>query len=359
MRKWVLLLQVGIFCITSSQVALAFSLEDAVKIGVSVLEKTAKQEPLKIQEKKPYNASEHSALMPRVYELNDRYKYLERLKHILLSSETHQTYHNLQSATEDGDVSLIKSQSTLLDRLLIPYEARLKHEQEQKRKKQLKAKKYVQQQKSNQKIAKKKILLTWNQEQKAYQNGLQTWLADYPYDQVAFTTAAIKGRLSVKEAKNELAIGSARTTRKHDLCNLYAVRKSDEIRYTQQQWNAFAITANPKLLRNFNHKNWIGRVVKLDSSHEGKGVLGIEIAHRVRLQTRTLSLGDSQSKTLIEPHTKLYNALLQLQVGDIVSFSGVTLPNTTDCHDELSLTLRGSMQSPVFLFKFIDINKIS
>ncbi|MNF12751.1 hypothetical protein D3C80_2143530 [compost metagenome] len=61
--------------------------------------------------------------------------------------------------------------------------------------------------------------------------------------------------------------------------------------------------------------------------------------------------------TLIDKGTPLYSALLTMSVGDAVTVSGGFLPSEEDGVKETSLTIRGSMSDPEFLFRFNDISK--
>ncbi len=102
--------------------------------------------------------------------------------------------------------------------------------------------------------------------------------------------------------------------------------------------------------------NWVGKVAKLDSNNDGKGVLVIEISKNISLKTWNNSLSDGRDKTLIEKDSELFQKALSLKKGDLVKFSGNFIHSDDDCIREASVTLSGGVDSPDFIFKFRDIS---
>jgi hypothetical protein len=76
------------------------------------------------------------------------------------------------------------------------------------------------------------------------------------------------------------------------------------------------------------------------------------------VKTWNNSLSDIADRTLIEPNSPVFNAMGVLRNGDWVRFSGRLIPDSTDCVREPSLTIRGTMTSPEFIFRFDDIRRI-
>ena len=102
--------------------------------------------------------------------------------------------------------------------------------------------------------------------------------------------------------------------------------------------------------------NWIGKIETLDSNSDGKGVLSIEIAPDITVKTWNNALSDISSKTLIEPETPLFQAASSMKKGQLVTFSGTFFAgHEGDCLEEGSLSLRGKIQEPEYIFRFASI----
>jgi hypothetical protein len=112
-------------------------------------------------------------------------------------------------------------------------------------------------------------------------------------------------------------------------------------------------------LKSTQTNNWIGKLVRLTTNSDGKGVLAIEIAPSVTIKTFSTQLSDIGSKTLVEPDTKLYSALGELSEGDQVKFSGSFFTKSADCFEEASLTMNGALTSPEFIMRFANVQKTS
>jgi hypothetical protein len=140
------------------------------------------------------------------------------------------------------------------------------------------------------------------------------------------------------------------------------------LKYTRQQYNAGANdmakgairparkTALCNFLVGLEATNWVGKIAKLSTNNDGRGVLAISIGDDMQVKTWNNALSDIGDHTLIDPSSNLYRRALNLQTGQIVSFSGHFFRNDTDCIQETSLSMSGSMQEPEFLFQFSDVS---
>jgi hypothetical protein len=105
-------------------------------------------------------------------------------------------------------------------------------------------------------------------------------------------------------------------------------------------------------------QDWVGQVSTRSTNNEGKGVLRISIGPDVAVKTWNNALSDIGDRTLIEPGSPAFNVMGTLRNGDWVRFSGRFFPDQTDCVREPSMTIRGTMTSPEFIFRFDDIRRI-
>lgn len=106
-----------------------------------------------------------------------------------------------------------------------------------------------------------------------------------------------------------------------------------------------------------NASGWVGTIKRLETNTEGKAILSVRLSPNTSIQTWNNALSDFGSDTLIEKGTKLYNTLMGLEVGDRVEVSGRFFPSGQDGFQETSITLRGSMTDPEYLFKFSTVAK--
>jgi hypothetical protein len=153
-----------------------------------------------------------------------------------------------------------------------------------------------------------------------------------PADEAEFIKILTLARAAYESAKTEFTKGSIRPQRAKAIC---------------------------AMLRSTQANNWIGKLVRLTTNGDGKGVLIIEIAPNVTIKTFSTQLSDIGSKTLVEPDTKLYSALGELSEGDPVKFSGAFFTKSADCFEEASLTMNGAMTSPEFIMRFGNVQKAS
>jgi hypothetical protein len=91
---------------------------------------------------------------------------------------------------------------------------------------------------------------------------------------------------------------------------------------------------------------------------DGRGVITLELGPGLHVSTWNNAISDYSDKTLIDPDTQLFKSLAAMKKGDIVRFSGSFFPSNVDCLREQSLTLAGSMKSPVFTMRFASIHKL-
>lgn len=149
-----------------------------------------------------------------------------------------------------------------------------------------------------------------------------------PPGETAFIAAIKNAYQSYNAAENDMAKGAARPARKKAIC---------------------------RLLPNMQAIDWVGKISKLTTNGDGKGVLVINIDDDVSVKTWNNSLSDISDHTLIDPESNLYRQAVRLRVGQIVRFSGQFIKNDTDCIREASLTMNGSMRAPEFILQFSDI----
>ena len=100
---------------------------------------------------------------------------------------------------------------------------------------------------------------------------------------------------------------------------------------------------------------WVGTISELSTNSDGKAILSVEIAPKLYLRTWNNAVSDFASDTLIEKSSPLYVRLLSAKLGDEVRVSGVFFTSEQDGFQETSMTIRGSMTEPEFLFKFSEV----
>jgi hypothetical protein len=150
-----------------------------------------------------------------------------------------------------------------------------------------------------------------------------------PEDQIRFINLVKEGQSASRSAANDMARGGALAKRNNELGRL-----------------------------NLEVSNWVGKVTKVDSNSDGLGVLEIEIADDVSVQTWNNALSDIGEKTLIQPGTPLFETAAGLKPGQYIKFSGRFFRDDESGLGEQSLGLRGKLESPEFTFKFSSIAKL-
>ena len=145
-------------------------------------------------------------------------------------------------------------------------------------------------------------------------------------EQSRFVEVVRQAQQESRRADNAMQKGGVKLRREHELCALLPGREVS---------------------------NWVGRVTKIDADSDGKGVLALEIAPDVQVQTWNNALSDVMDKTLIPPGSDAFLAASALKKGQTIAFSGRFLPGSEgDCLREASMTLNGKLASPEFIFQF-------
>ena len=153
-----------------------------------------------------------------------------------------------------------------------------------------------------------------------------------PNDEISFINLIEKYRTLFIDAKNELQQSILRDKRKANLANSLNSRTID---------------------------SWVGKISQLETNSEGNAILSVKISPYIEIKTWNNAISDLASDTLIEKETPLYNDLINLARGKKVKFSGHFLSSQEDYIEEQSVTIRGSMKNPEFVFKFISIEQIN
>jgi len=104
-------------------------------------------------------------------------------------------------------------------------------------------------------------------------------------------------------------------------------------------------------------EGWLGTLRKLETNSDGNAIVIVRVAPNIDLATWNNAMSDILHSTLIEKGTPIYAALVNMSVGDKVKVSGNFIRAEADGLFEQSITIRGAMTAPEFLFKFTDISK--
>lgn len=107
-------------------------------------------------------------------------------------------------------------------------------------------------------------------------------------------------------------------------------------------------------------KDWVGQLVTIDANSEGRGVVGIEIAEKIKVLTWNNDLSDTNYGTLLKPDSEIFKKVSAMKVGQTVKFSGdfFTSDEEGECLKEGSMTLDGKIADPEYVFKFKKIEAI-
>jgi hypothetical protein len=140
-----------------------------------------------------------------------------------------------------------------------------------------------------------------------------------PGDQVAAMRAVDEAREAYKTCPNQLKCSSIRIARDKAVS---------------------AATDRGRLI------NWVGVLDTLATTGDGDAYIAITVPEReVTLSTWNNSISDMTDKTLIKHGSPLYETLAEMEVGDVVIFSG-------QIKSEKSLTEAGSIAAPDFAVRF-------
>lgn len=111
-------------------------------------------------------------------------------------------------------------------------------------------------------------------------------------------------------------------------------------------------------LQTFEFTDWVGTIVTMETTSEGKAHLAIKLQSTpIKVQNWNNELSDLGSNTLIAKGSELFNAVAELAVGNLVRVSGTFRKGAKDHIDEQSVTEEGSMTEPEFTVKFSKIAK--
>ena len=151
-----------------------------------------------------------------------------------------------------------------------------------------------------------------------------------PPSEADFINVVATAQRDSPQAENDMQRGGIKATRDEGICRVLASVQ-------------------------FRAQDWIGTVTKVDSNSDGKGVLAISASKNVRVETWNNDLSDIEDNTLIQPRTELFQRASLLREGQLVSFSGSFIPEREDCIKESSMTLRGKLDDPEFVFRFSSV----
>jgi hypothetical protein len=150
-----------------------------------------------------------------------------------------------------------------------------------------------------------------------------------PNKQASFLKIVERAALKA-ESGNEFAVVKARKKRGRDICVLMPALRAT---------------------------NWVGEVEDASTELGGdSGVLALQIADDIAVQTWNNSASDIGSNTLINPNSSLYEKLGNLSEGDKVTFSG-RFVRAPGCLEEQSLVDENGVLTPDFSFKFSSIKQ--
>lgn len=109
------------------------------------------------------------------------------------------------------------------------------------------------------------------------------------------------------------------------------------------------------IIGNGKVSNWSGVVETIGATSEALGYIKVAIGDNITLETWNNEFSDIFDDTLIPRKSPLYNILLDLQKGQIVTFSGSFIGGDGFCLDTKNLTEYFAVNRPEFVFKFTAI----
>lgn len=152
-------------------------------------------------------------------------------------------------------------------------------------------------------------------------------LPPLPQLEQALLTIIARHASAYQGAANEMVAGGMRVERARDICRLMAPG-------------------------NGVVRDWVGTVEALNSSPRGLGALSIRLDARTTLVTSRSEWSDQEFRTLLPYGGKLWKTATALSLGSPVIFSGNFFPSPEDCLKEISLSVKGDLTEPEFLFRF-------
>lgn len=98
--------------------------------------------------------------------------------------------------------------------------------------------------------------------------------------------------------------------------------------------------------------DWVGTIVNMGTNSDGKAYISIKISDNVTISTMNNAFSDSLlgSNTLIPQNSPLYDAIAEMQIGDVVKFSATIV-------EIANLTEAGKMEEPDFVARILKVEK--
>ena len=107
-------------------------------------------------------------------------------------------------------------------------------------------------------------------------------------------------------------------------------------------------------------EDWTGTINRMTTTGNGDAILSVAstaCGQKIELRTGNTSLFDIGNQTIIKQYSPMFNVLAALPEGTPIKFSGRLFADERDGFREMSVTERGSMTEPEFLFLFTSIQK--
>lgn len=153
--------------------------------------------------------------------------------------------------------------------------------------------------------------------------------AQRPAAEVEFIRIVSEAQVKARQAANDMQKGGIKAERDKAICGLMK---------TKSVWN------------------WMGTVATIDANSDGKGVLAVQIADNIFVQTWNNVVSDMGEHTLLEPGSAIFTAASAMKRGQEVTFSG-SFKNDVDgeCVEEQGATLDDKLSKPKFTMSFREI----
>ena len=158
---------------------------------------------------------------------------------------------------------------------------------------------------------------------------------DLTDDQQDFVTLVEASMDAYGDAENSIQEGRAREERAEKLCAYFA--------------------------DSFEVHDWQGEVDAIHSANTGHAGIELLIAKNLTLKTASsaMTLSSAKQDTLISEDSPLFETVAGMSEGDTVRFSGAFIEGSEkDCLKEESVTQRGGMTMPEFLFQVTALEKV-
>jgi hypothetical protein len=146
--------------------------------------------------------------------------------------------------------------------------------------------------------------------------------------QVAMTSLIVDYQSKYDAAENDLQQGNVRLERDEAICSAIGGSKVS---------------------------GWSGVIDDLGATSEGYAYLKIAFGKNITLETWNNEFSDIFDDTLVERGTALYDILLNLKKGQVVTFSGEFIEGDGACLDTKNLSEYYAVNSPEFVFKFSSV----